>query len=236
MSSFARYKFENHKKETPVIWYRCAYCGRLQSRRASKVKNRNLIFCDNTCRARYSQKKSFDKIKITSEEIKQTYGKYHQKIVNAVMTVCNRYNRPDLAEDFKSECFYGLWRCMANSRYNNLQEQYVYKFLEKHLVAYYFKFHVSKALLTIDETNLEKNVLLGSSEINTVKIENYFTLQKLFAGNLSKAAKAVIDFEVAGISAAECMTKYNFKDRRQMTINIYNGKKELQRKWEALTA
>jgi len=54
MSSFGIYKNHKLKNTTPITWFHCSYCGKYQWRRTSKIKNPNLIFCDNICRAKFA--------------------------------------------------------------------------------------------------------------------------------------------------------------------------------------
>lgn len=225
------YKMIKIKPETPKIVFKCAYCGKLGVRRASKVKNPNLIFCDNTCSHKYRSKQILQKRAITSSQIKDQYQKWFPLVRQAVAATIIRFGCGHLEDTLYRECQYAIWRCLLNNHKSDLTTNYIKTYLQKYLINTYYHFYYSRHVLTVDMTNLEKNALLTAEDNNIIMWENYYFLNQICKNNrLSIAQKLVIDYELNGLKDDEVIKKYNLKDKRALTYNLSAGRKQLQEK------
>ena len=233
MSSFARYKIYNTKSTTPVTWFNCAYCGKYQSRRTSKIKNPDLIFCDNTCRAKYVSKKA-NSFYFTNKDIQPYLFEFSNEINLIAAFVAQRSKVPDIIEDLKKEAPYCIWKCLQNTKSHKIEKPYFCKFYKKYLFAYLVKYEYSEFYYSLDffEESIDKVIELAYYKDLGTTIDSVKAINNML-GDIKKlpiSCQIAIDRYIFNIELDELIKKYNMT-RRQVVYNCSKGKELLRFKY-----
>lgn len=256
MSDIAEYKLHNIKETTPVIHYKCAWCGKEGVRRASKVKNPNLIFCNNHCSLMYRNARKYaenNKRIITDKDVNSLFNKYYRNIQCMCFSMINKYqcnvDIDELLRVSKTACYY----IIKNSKdRNNIDKKYVHKYINRYLKYYFINdiFGIQHNL----ENNYDKVSIDGFKNNDKVhylavekdyiqEIEEEFDRQiklKLVEGIIESKAKSkmmrmTFDRYVREMPIDKMMLKWGYKNKREIVDRCYLGKKNLEKELKLLT-
>ena len=233
MSSFAQYKIHNTKSATPITWFNCAYCGKYQSRRTSKISNPNLIFCDNNCRAKYVSKKA-NSYCFTNKDIQPYLFEFSNEINKIAAFVAKNFKVPDILEDLKREAPFCIWKCLQNSKSEKIEKPYFCKYYKQHLRYYLAKYEYTERRYSLDfyETK-DKLIELAYFEDLDTSMDAIREINKM-VDNINKlpvSCKIAIDREVFNLDIDRLMIKYKMT-KRQVISNCSKGKELLRLKYD----
>jgi hypothetical protein len=234
MSSFAQYKIHNTKSTTPLTWFNCTYCGKYQSRRTSKIKNPNLIFCDNNCRAKYVSKK-VNNFYFTNKDLQPYLFEFSNEINQIAVYVAKKSNVPDILEDLKKEAPYCIWKCLHNTKYKKIKKSYFCKYYKKHLFAYLTKYEYSEFYYSLDfyEESQDKVIELAYFKNLDITIDSINAVNNMTNDikNLPISCQIAINRFIFDFDIDELIKKYNMT-RRQVIYNCSKGKELLRLKYD----
>lgn len=233
MSSFAQYKVYKAKSTTPLTWFNCAYCGKYQSRRTSKIKNPNLIFCDNTCRAKYVSKKA-NSFHFSNEDIQPYLFEFKEEINMIASYVAKEYKILDILDILKREAPFCIFKCLQNKKSNKISKPYFCKYYKRYLKSYIIKYELCENYYSIDFfDNIDKIIDIAyfsdlDNSMDAVKAINVM-LQDL--DKLPMSCKLAIDRYIYDLDIDYLMKKYDMT-RRQVVYNCSKGKELLRLKYD----
>lgn len=235
MSSFASYKIYNPKKSTSITWFHCAYCNKYQWRRSSKIKNSNLVFCDNSCRAKYVSKLS-NKYFFKNEDIQPYLFEFKDKI-NQISANTATYSKvPNILEDLKKQAPYVIFKCLQNKKTDKISKKYFCKVYKVYLRKYIATFEYSEqSNLSLDSIqNIDKTLDLVYFKDLDFTIDAMNLVNKMIKDikRLPISCRIVIDREIFNLSIEDCVKKYDMS-KRQVVYNCSKGKELLKFKYYA---
>lgn len=234
MSSFAKHKIYNTKSTTPITWFNCAYCGKYQSRRTSKISNPNLIFCDNTCRAKYVSKKA-NSFYFTNKDIQPYLFEFSNEINLISAFVAQRSKVPYIIEDLKKEAPYCIWKCLQNTKSYKIEKSYFCKFYKKYLFAYLAKYEYAEFYYSLDffEESIDKVIELAYFKDLDTSLDAIREINKMVYNikKLPVSCRIAIDRFIFDFDIDELIKKYNMT-RRQVIYNCSKGKELLRLKYD----
>lgn len=219
----ADYKLHKLKNDTKIIYFQCAYCGKYQYRRLSKVRNKNLIFCDNTCRAKYFSIKSIRR-NILSQDIKSLYERFLPQIKMSIDKLCKLYDVKSYRNELLNESQYICWRILCNTSRKVVDKKYFAKYMSKGLKAFCIEWLLKKNLYLFDY-DYDKCLSMSIQDNVDDKIDCIYYI-KQYIDKIPKSAKIYIASQI-GYSDEEIknMTGYN---KKQVIKNKSYGKKYMK--------
>lgn len=254
-----KYKTYNIKPTTPVIHYKCAYCGKEGVRRKSHVKNPNLIFCNNHCSLMYRNAKKYaeNRIrKITDKEIKDLYNKYLPNI----KCICNNFlsdkyklkGRVDIDELYMVS-MRACYLAIRNSKdRDNISLNYLYRTIKRtvhnHVYLDIYNLEDKQHEIDRDYINLgqvdevDKTLMLKVEKDYIQEIEDTFDRDikiKLVEGAIeskaqSKLMRMAFDRYIREMSVDKMMLKWGVANRHDLCNRVYLGKKILEKEIEEI--
>lgn len=231
MSSFAKYKMFNIKPTTSITWFNCSYCGKYQYRKTSKIKNPNLIFCDNNCRAKYVSKKA-NSYYLTNKDVQPYLFEFLNEINQISAFVAKNSKVPDILEDLKKEAPYCIWRCLQNSKTEKIKKTYFCKAYKKHLYQYLIKYEYTEAYSLDFYDTKDKLIELAYFEDLDTPMDAIKEINKM-VNNIDRlpiSCKIAIDREIFNFDIENLMNKYKMH-KRQIIYNCSKGKELLRLKY-----
>ena len=209
----------SNAKTAPVGNFICPNCQNTVVRKLSKVKNPDKVFCDNICRAKYTERLriefNVDENDFKSEVdamnglIKLSYknfGCYNAGLMFdeykqlCMISIFKNYKRANNGEGSKLSFYYKVFR---HTFMNWLKERCVFESIDD------YHFQISAA---------PEEIAIINEEIKAIRQKK------------ATSIKILLDHSF-GLSMAELTKKYKM-DERGITTNIYNARKMLKEKEE----
>lgn len=221
----AVYKRHQIKPTTPAVHFKCAFCGKEGVRRASKVKNPNLIFCDNHCQMLYKWKQKEKKSFPTIEKIKVFIDDNLEFIHATISGFISKTTTFIPYRDLECEAMYLIGLAMMK----NDNSKYIIKSLKFGLKRFYFDFVMPRTrnelriLDTLENSNIEsfspvENFDFKTTELN--ELDNILSQKKAYCYQILRD-------RIKGYSFEELADKYK-TNKRDISVNLYNATRMLK--------
>lgn len=226
------YKYHKPKETTSITWFNCSYCGKYQSRRTSKIKNPSLIFCDNSCRAKYVSKKT-NKIFFENKDIQPYLFLFKKEISQISAFVAQKSKVPNIIEDLIKEAPFVIWKCLQNKKSEKIEKPYFCKYYKKHLFSFLRNFEYTEKHNSIDFfESSDKLIELAYYRDYANSLDTVMLINKMVRDmeKLPLSCKLAIDREVFNLELEDLEKKYKLT-KRQVVYNCSKGKKILRIKY-----
>ena len=190
-----------------------------------------MIFCDNTCRAKYASIKA-NSFYFQDKDIQPYLFEFKNEINQISAFVATKSNIPDILEDLKKEAPYCIWKCLQNSKTEKVKHPYFCKYYKKHLFSYLKEFEYSEFYYSLDFfENNDKIIELAYFENYDTTIDSMSEINKMTkkTDNLPVSCRIAIDRYIFDFDIEKLMKKYN-ATRRQVVYNCSKGKELLRLK------
>lgn len=219
----AKYKFHETKQGTPIVHFKCAFCGKEGVRRASKVKNPNLVFCDNTCQMMYRHRKKRVLKEPDWNEIKAFVKENNDFLERTISGAFSSLHGRIPYDELRRESTYLIFHSMRISRC----KKYITKTVKLGLRAYYFKFFMPRSKTemrmtdTLDFSTSEFNQAVEDFDFKSVNLAD---IDELLAKK-KRTCYALLRMYLDGFTTSEIADKLNIKEHNVSSSVSYAVKK-----------
>lgn len=219
----AKYKFHETKQGTPIVHFKCAFCGKEGVRRASKVKNPNLVFCDNTCHLMYRHRKKRILEEPDWNEIKAFIEENNVFLERTISGAFSSLHGKISYDELKRESTYLIFHAMRTSRC----KRYIIKTIKHGLRAYYLNFFMPRSKTemritdTLDFSTSEFNQAVEDFDFKSVNLAD---IDELLVKK-KRTCYALLKMYLDGFTTSEIADKLNIKEHNVSSAVSYAIKK-----------
>lgn len=199
--------------------FTCPNCGEDVVRRLSEVKNENLVFCNNKCRAEYNQKLALIKngLEFDNDIISQELADMNKIIKWTVHYMANKFGRYDDLEELEQIARITVWKNYKKAHNGEGKPESFYISCIKNAITNSFTRTSVFEKLDDFERDLQhydtpEHIAQQNEIINNLYSKKARSYQMLLASALE------------GLSHEEIAEKFKCKIR-DVSVNIYNAKK-----------
>lgn len=203
----------------------CPNCGAEVIRRLSKVKNRDLVFCDNECRAEYQQKLARLQKGLMNNDVVM---RNELKKMNWVISYAVRYMQrmiPSLTDTSELEQIarITIWENYNAAHNGKGKPENYYISAIKHAILNSLR----KTWVCENIDDFERS--LGFYDTPERILERKQAVKEILARS-AKSYKMLLASTLSGLTHREIAEKFKCT-ARDVTVNIYNAKKLIKESW-----
>lgn len=216
-----------------ILSCKCCYCGKEFERKVSKIKNINLTFCDNSCRARYAESHSIEAQGLPEELMADELAFCEKIIPSCAMDVIQRFKLQGRVtfEELEQEARIAIWkhgRTANNGR--GAKGSFYYSAIKHKMMDY------ARQLIQKSDSNYELDeetdliYYVTPDHLYQMKMTaEYLFNRKQRKGSNAYALLLKHSFENVSISD---LAKEAGTTERNITIALSNARKQLQKELE----
>ena len=197
----------------------CPNCGKSVTRRLSHVKNENLVFCDNKCRAAYNQKLTLIKngLEFDNNIISKELTDMHTIIKWTVLHMAKKFGAFNDLEELEQIARICVWKNYKKAHSGEGKPESFYISCIKNAIMN--NFTRSPAFESLDDFG---------RDLQHHDTPEHIAQQKEVINNLynkkARSYQMLLASAFEGLSHEEIAEKFKCKIR-DVTVNIYNAKK-----------
>lgn len=190
--------------------------GEEQWRRTSKIKNGNLIFCGNKCRAKYVSKKS-NQLIFSNKDIKKYLTLFQNRIKSIAANAAVSSGIPDILDDLIKEAPFVIYKCLQNTKQVEVRPYYFAKSYKNYLHNLILSLKYSDATASLDfYESPDKLIDLAYFDDYSTKIDDMDIVNKMLhdMSYLPISCQIALDGEVFNLNLINLVEKYSMTRRQ----------------------
>lgn len=199
--------------------FTCPNCGEKVVRRLSNVKNENLVFCNNKCRAEYNQRLTLIKngLEFDNNIIGKELVDMHTIIKWTTLFMANKFGRFNDLEDLEQIARITIWKNYKKAHNGEAKPESYYISCIKNAIMNNF----TRAPVFESLNDFERDLQHHDTPENIVQQKEI--INKLY-NKKTRSYQMLLASAFEGLSHEEIAEKFNCRIR-DVTTNIYNAKR-----------